>query len=205
MGREKKNTEEKRGMTDAQKRAVEKYRKKGNHSMIQLLYMKEHGQPVIDEELSRHGVTAPELLRLLIENDYNGETFNMPSVKKGDSPRWIAPLFESREKATKDVCLNVLGELSVDDIVALSAICRAAGNAQPVDLIAEMAVFSSCYSTYTVGEVFLRCFEAEGGNREDFLCAIERNGLTVCSQLWPREAFHFLVREQKKQDAHGEQ
>lgn len=204
MERKKKNAEEKKGMTEAQKRAIGKYRSKGNHSMIQLLYMKEHGQPVLDEELSKYGITAPELLRLLIENDYNGNTFNMPLVKKGDSARWIAPIFEAKKKVSKDICLNILGDMSVDDIVALGAICRSAGNAQPVDLIMEMAAFISCHSTYTIGEVFLRCFEAEGGNREDFLCAVERYGLPVCNELWPREEFHFLVRERGKKAASDE-
>ena len=205
MERKKKNAEEKKGLTEAQKRAISKYRSKGNHSMIQLLYMKEHGQPVLDEELSKYGVTAPELLRLLIENDYNGNTFNMPPVKKGDSARWIAPIFEAKKKISKDICLNILGDLSVDDIVALGAICRSAGNAQPVDLITEMAAFISCHSTYAVGEIFLRCFEAEGGNREDFLCTVERYGLPVCDELWPRETFHFLVREQGRKAGPGSQ
>ena len=196
MSRKQKEKEPKY-YSDAHRRATKKYRQAGNIKTVQMIYLSDR-QFIIDSGLKRYGVTAPGYLRLLIENDYNGATFNIPNIGKDEAGKWLSPFFVAADKITADVCLRILGSLSGDDMTALGMMCRSAGGVAPQTVLSRMAEMVSSHATYAFGEVLLRCFEAEGGNRVSFLDILKSCGLTVYDYFYPREKAEFSAKRRGK-------
>lgn len=188
----KKDGKEKNTYTEARKKAIDTYRKKGVRASIQLTYKKDR-QFILDDGLERYGITMPEYLRLLIENDYNGETFTIPKVEEDKVGGWLFPVFEAEKRAREEgISLKILGSLSGSSVAAIGKICGAAGGIAPMHVIERMLEAVSAQASYALGEIFLRCFEAEGGSREDFLLAANACGFDVNKRFWPREKASFL-------------
>ncbi len=188
--------------SDARRRATAKYRQAGNIKTAQLVYRSDR-QYIIDEGLKKYGLTIPGYLRRLIENDYNGVTFNIPNIEEGEVGKWLSPFFAAANKITPDACQCVLENLSDEDKTALGMMCRSAGGVPQEEILARMAEMVSSQTTYAIGETLLRCFEAEGGNRVNFLDILKSCGLTVYDDFYPREKAVFSAerRSRHKGDA----
>lgn len=170
----------------AAREAIRRYRAKKVNKMAQIVYVKRK-QYILDDCMARHHMTPPELIRFLIESDYNGTIVNVPDVKSGDISKWLSPVFEAKGKVSEELCLKALAGLKGDDLVAIGAMCEAAGGVSPVELIKEMVSSISSSVTYISGEIFLRCFEVSGGNRTSFLDSITSCGISVCDKFYPRK------------------
>lgn len=169
-----------------QKEAIKRYREKRRQKTAQVIYLASRDF-ILQDCLDRYGLSAPAFLRLLIENDYNGLSFNIPNIKKEDVGKWIEPVFEAKAKATPDICLKILGSLNGNDMAAIGALCQNAGGVPPAQIIMEMAGLVSSHVTYVPGEILLRCFEADGGSRETFLGTLSSCGIHVYEKFFPRK------------------
>lgn len=183
--------------TNAQHEAIKRYRAKKVNKMAQIIYLKRK-QYILDDCMARHNMTAPELIRFLIENDYNGTVINVPEVKSGDIGKWLSPVFKAKEKVSEELCLKVLAGLSGNDFVAIGAMCEASGGISPVKLLGEILSSVSTEVTYASGELFLRCFEVSGGNRKALLDTIFSCGISVCDKFYPRKTGTLYARPRKK-------
>ena len=183
--------------SEAHRRAVLRYKEKANLKTAQVIYQGRL-QYIIDDCKERHGVTTPALLRLLIENDYNGLSVNIPRISPDEIEKWLSPIFKTTEKVSDDYCLKVLGKLNGSDMIAVGTMCGAAGGISPVELIRKAAEFVSSNIAYAPGDIFLRCFEANGGNRRVFLNALSSCGISVYDKLYPQTFVAFRAQSKEK-------